>query len=146
VLFIVLLILALPLLLCGGTCGGCLLMRGRAVQESTSREELSPIMASAVALASDDSRVREQLGEPVEQSAEPTRDSTGEISPVHESFQFQLRGPRGTAQVVGHATKVGGFWKITTVDVQFSGGDKITITPPADAPPELNFDLGTEAK
>ena len=67
------------------------------------------------------------------------------MNPVHESFHFDLSGPTGKAKATGHATKGSGFWKVTTIDVEFSDGEKITIIPP-DSGPELKFDLPDSSK
>lgn len=142
---IVLIILGVLVLGCAGVCGGCVCIAQRSAKDFGNYAELLPVMSGAVVHVQDDQRVKDKLGEPVVSPGLPGRDNSGEVNPVHESFHFDLTGPMGTAKATGHATKAGSFWKVTTIEVEFSDGEKVTITPP-DSGPELNFDMPTESK
>lgn len=140
VLIIILVVLGLLALLCAGICGGCMLTLRNAGTEIGSVIELSGVMSKAVIVSQADQQVLDKLGDPIQQMGPPIREGSGEVNPVHESFHFELTGPKGTGHATGHATKVNGAWQLTEIVVEFGDGDKITITPPADAAPELNFD------
>jgi hypothetical protein len=147
VLLIILVIGGILLLVCGGICAGCMVVAGRTAKQAgdaiAGMLELGPAMDQTVSAVQADEQVRAKLGEPVELTNIPTREGSGEINAVHESFHFDVKGPKGTAKVTGHATKVEGMWKITQIEVQSSDGEKIEVTPPTEPTMELNFDTDT---
>src|SRR5262245_47344144 len=105
VLIIILIVLGVLALGCAGICGGCVIVAQRSANQLGNYAELLPVMTSAMSAVQDDERVQEKLGDPITQTGLPARDSSGEVNPVHESFHFELSGPKGTAKATGHATK-----------------------------------------
>ncbi|MDX1948552.1 MAG: cytochrome c oxidase assembly factor Coa1 family protein [Pirellulaceae bacterium] len=139
VVVIILIVVGVLFLGCAGACGVCIWGAGRAAQQVGAQFEIMSVMVDSMTHAQEDQRVIDKLGEPLTVPGLPARDNTGEINPVHESFQFKIVGTKGEANATGHATKAGSFWKLTSIDVVFSDGEKITIIPPADDAMELNF-------
>jgi hypothetical protein len=141
VLMIILIVCGVLLLLCAGICGGCVYVTQSAVTSGAAWVELTPVMSAAMNAAQSDQQVLDKLGEPIEISAIPTRTGTGELKPANEDFQFELKGPKGTAKVKGSATKDVGTWKVTAITVQASDGATFTVPPPAATGPEVEFDM-----
>jgi hypothetical protein len=152
VLMIILIIGAVVLLGCGGICAGAAWFASVAVRDaSDSFKEfgdtlagmilLTPVMDQAATTVLNDEQVGLKLGNPIERTSEPERDNTGELDPVHESFHFNISGPNGTAKVMAHATQVEATWRLTQITVEFSDGEKVEVSPPAEPPNELNFDM-----
>jgi cytochrome oxidase complex assembly protein 1 len=131
VLMIILIVCGVLLLLCAGICGGCVYVTQSAVKSGAAWVELMPVMTAAMGAAQADQQVLDKLGEPIEVSAVPTRTGTGELNTVNEDFQFELKGPKGSAKVKGSATKEAGTWKVTAISVQTSDGATFTVEPPA---------------
>jgi len=146
VLMIVLIVFGVLFLLCAGICGGCVYLTQSAVTSGAAWVELTPVMSAAMNAAQSDQQVLDKLGEPIEIIAIPTRAGSGELKPANEDFQFELKGPKGTATVKGSATKDVGTWKVTAITVQTSDGATFTVQPPAATGPDVNFEMPEETK
>jgi len=142
---IILIVLGVLLLLCAGICGGCVYLTQSAVSSGAAWIELSPVMSASMLATQSDQQVIDKLGEPIEITAIPTRIGTGELKPQNEDFQFEMKGPKGTAKVKGSATKDVGTWKVTAITVQTSDGATFNVPPP-EATGDVNFDMPEETK
>lgn len=141
VLMIILIIAGVLLLLCAGICGGCVLVAQRTATEFGSAIELLPVQLAASEAVESDPAVIEKLGEPIEQSSPPVRQSSGEIKPAGETFTFDISGPNGTAKVTSTAMKDAGAWKVTVITVQCSDGTTLNVPPPEATGPDVQFDM-----
>jgi len=141
VLMIVLIVFGVLLLLCAGACAGCVYLGQSAVSSVAAQVELSPVMIASMLATQSDQQVIDKLGEPIEITASPLRTGSGELKSANEDFQFELKGPKGTAKVKGSATKDAGTWKVTAITVQTSDGATFTVPPPAATGPDVNFTM-----
>jgi hypothetical protein len=149
-LWILLVILGLLVLTCGGLCAGCFVIGqrtvvqvGKAVGEAVSHLALIPAFAAAQQAVDNDPQVIDRLGQPIETLAMPTRQNTGELKPAGETFQYDIRGPKGTAIVSGVATAdlPTGPWRVSTITVTFADGSVITVPVPEDQPTAGSFEV-----
>jgi hypothetical protein len=147
-LVVLLVILGLLVLTCGGLCAGCVIIGqrtaatvGKAVGEFATHLALIPAFAATQQAVDNDPQVIDRLGQPIETLAMPTRQNTGELKPAGETFQYDIRGPKGTAIVSGVATADSptGPWRVSTITVRFTDGSVITVSVPEDQPPVGNF-------
>jgi hypothetical protein len=141
VLTIILIVFGVLLLLCAGACGGCVYLTQSAVKSGAAWVELSPVMSASLLEVQGNQQVIDKLGEPIEITAIPTRTGSGELKSANEDFQFELKGPKGTAKVKGSATKDAGTWKVTAITVQTSDGATFNVPPPAATGPDVNFTM-----
>jgi hypothetical protein len=84
-------------------------------------------------------QVIDRLGEPMEMNTWPQRQSAGELKPGGETFQFDVKGPKGVGIVSAVATAPDrqSPFHAAKITVTFSDGSVIDVTPPdqsADAP------------
>jgi Cytochrome oxidase complex assembly protein 1 len=147
-LIVLLVTLALMLLTCAGLCGGCVYLGqraavqvGKAAGEFAVQLALLPAFAATQQAVDSDPQVIERLGQPIETLAMPTRQNRGELKPSGETFQYDIRGPKGTAIVSGVATADSptGPWRVSTITVTFADGSVITVSVPEDQPPVGSF-------
>lgn len=147
-LTVLLVVLLLLVLTCGGLCGGCIYLGrqaavqvGKAAQEFAEYVALMPAFAATQQAVDNDPQVIDRLGQPIATLAMPTRQNAGPLQPAGETFQYDIRGPKGTAIVSGVATAESptGPWRASTITVTFSDGSLVTVPAPADQPPQGNF-------
>src|SRR6185369_10980664 len=81
---------------------------------------LTPAYAAAQKAVTTNAQVIDRLGEPIEMNTEPQRQSAGELNPRGETFQFDVKGPKGIGIVSAVATA-------PDRQSQFRAG-KITVT------------------
>jgi hypothetical protein len=145
---VLLVILGLLVLSCGGLCAGCVYLGqraavqvGKAAGEFAMHLALLPAFAATQQAVDNDPQVIDRLGQPIETLAMPTRQNTGQLKPAGETFQYDIRGPKGTAIVSGVATadSPAGPWRVSTVTVTFADGSVITVSVPEDQPPAGSF-------
>jgi len=143
---VLLVVLLLLVLTCGGLCGGCIYLgKQAAVQVGKTAAEfgafvtLVPAYAATQQAVDNDPQVIDRLGQPITTLAMPTRQNSGEMKPEGETFQYDIRGPNGTAIVSGVATADGGAWRVSTITVTFSDGSLVTVPTPADQPHDGKF-------
>ena len=147
---IVLIVLAVLALGCGGLCAGCIYVAskgateaGKAINEVV---KMSGAYLAAENAVTHDPQVIERLGEPITKSNEPKRQSTGELKPAGETFQFDVKGPKGVGIVSAVATapdKTSPF-KVTKITVTFADGVAVEVQPPGEQsdPFELKIEGG----
>jgi hypothetical protein len=74
--------------------------------------------------------VTDKLGEPIEMSGMPTNFNIKEENDGGSaSIDFAIKGPKGTATVHTEATRAGGKWTTTVLEVNFSDGTSVDLTP-----------------
>jgi Cytochrome oxidase complex assembly protein 1 len=140
ILLILLIVFGVLLLSCVGVCGGIALWTRSAIKSGAAWIEMTPVMSAAMSATQSDPQVIDKLGEPIEPTSIPTRTGRGELT-SNEDFQFELKGPKGTAKVKGSATKEVGTWKVTALTVQTSDGATFNVPPPAATGPDVKFDM-----
>jgi Cytochrome oxidase complex assembly protein 1 len=145
-LIVLLVILLLLVVTCAGLCGGCVYLGrqaavqvGKAAQEFVGFLQLVPAYAATQQAVDNDPQVIDRLGQPIATQAMPTRQSTGDLNPQGDTFQYDIRGPKGTAIVSGVATADGGPWRVSTITVKFEDGSLVTVPVPADQPSQGTF-------
>jgi hypothetical protein len=147
-LTVLLVVLLLLVLTCGGLCGGCIYLgRRAAVQVGKTAAEfgafvtLVPAYAATQQAVDNDPQVIDRLGQPITTLAMPTRQNPGNLNPQGETFQYDIRGPKGTAIVSGVASadSAAGPWRVATIAVTFSDGSLVTVPAPADQPRDGKF-------
>jgi hypothetical protein len=141
------------LLGCAGICGGCLYVAGRTANQAGKLIEETVKLGGAYVTTESavrgDQQVIDRLGEPMEMTSQPKRQNTGEYNPSGETFQFDIKGAKGTAIVSAVATapdKASAF-KVTKITVTFSDGSVVDVPPPSDQPDPFNLKIeGAEPK
>jgi len=152
VLVIVLIVGGVLLLVCMGICGGCLYVAGKGasavnkgIEEGLKQMQLMAAYAATEAAVRDNEQVKARMGEPIT-ATEYQRKSTGELQPAGETFQFDIKGPMGTAIVsaVATASDKNSPFKVTKITVTFSDGSVVDIAPPSEQfdPTDLKIDTG----
>jgi len=152
-LTIILIVVAVLLLGCAGLCAGCLYVAGRGAKEAGKLIEETVKLGGAYVTTESavrgDQQVIDRLGEPIEMTSQPKRQNTGEYNPSGETFQFDLKGPKGTAIVSAVATapdKASPF-KVSTIRVTFSDSSVVEVKPPDEQMDPFNLKIeGTEPK
>ncbi len=137
---IVLIILGVMLVLCGGLCAGCLVIANRAgsaFREGFESIQLSPAYVQALESAQENEAVTARLGEPVttdEGEGEGIkwpykRQGKGNLNAAGETLQFDIKGPKGKG-VVTVVAKAGseGIYEPSRITVLFE--DAITVEVP----------------
>jgi hypothetical protein len=151
VLLIVLIVLGVLVLVCGGLCAGCLYVAGKGatavhegIEEGLKTVQLVAAYANAETAVRNDPAVIARLGEPIERSTDPQRQNTGDLKPSGETFQFDVKGPNGTAIVSAVAVADGGPFRVTTITVKFPDGTTLDVKPPEEQfdPTDLKIDTG----
>jgi hypothetical protein len=138
VLMIVLIVLGVLVLVCGGACAGCVYFVGKGASEAGKAIEEAVRMSGAYFTAEStvlsDPQVLEKLGEGLEATSEPKRDSTGPLKPSGETFQFDIKGSKGTAIVSAVATAPDpqSAFTVKTITVKLSDGTTIDVPPPSE--------------
>jgi Cytochrome oxidase complex assembly protein 1 len=88
----------------------------------------------ALAHVQADAEVRELLGEPIVESGfMPLGEVNVENGEGNASLYFHVSGPNGEASVSANATREGGQWRLTYVEVTPSDGSGSSIVWPPDA-------------
>jgi hypothetical protein len=138
VLVIVLVILGVLLVVCGGVCAGCVYLARSSVgvvqkglEEGVKFVQLAPAYKEANLAVMNNEQVIDRLGEPIEPTeATPLfrHDGKGPLNKSGETFQFDVKGPKGTGIVsvvaTGDADNVFHPAKIT---VTFSDGSVVDV-------------------
>jgi hypothetical protein len=140
VLAIVLIVVGVILLACAGICGGCLYVAGKGasavnkgIEEGLKQLQLATAYAATEAAVQQNEQVKARLGEPV--TAEPPqRQGTGDLKLSGETFQFDIKGPNGTAIVsaVATASSKDSPFKVTKITVTFADGSVVDVAPPSE--------------
>jgi hypothetical protein len=147
-LVVLLVILGLLVITCAGLCGGCIYVGqraavqvGKSVNEAASYFVLMPAFAATQEAVDHDSQVIDRLGQPLESIQMPQRQSAAPLNPKGETFQYDIRGPKGTAIVSGVATAdvPTGPWRVSTITVTFSDGSVVTVPVPDEQPTDRIF-------
>jgi hypothetical protein len=147
-LIVLIVVLLLLFLTCGGLCGGCVYLGrqaavqvGKAAQQFAEFVQLVPAYAATQQAVDNDPQVIDRLGQPITTQAMPTRQNAGALKPSGETFQYDIRGPKGTAIVSGVATadSASGPWRVATITVTFADGSLVTVPAPADQPAHATF-------
>ena len=151
VLMIVLIVLGVLVLVCGGLCAGCLYVAGQGatavkqgIEEGLKTAQLLAAYSNAEIAVINDEQVIARLGEPIERTSEPERKSTGDLKTSGETFQFDIKGPNGTAIVSGVAVADNGPFRVTTITVKFPDGTTLDVKPPEEQfdPTDLKIETG----
>ena len=136
VLVIVLVILGLMLLGCAGLCAGCYVVARRAgesvskgLEEGIKIALLTPAYAAAQEAVTTNAQVIDRLGEPVEMNTWPQRQNAGELKPGGETFQFDVKGPKGIGIVSAVATAPDrqSQFRAVKITVTFADGSVIDV-------------------
>lgn len=115
-LTIILIVLGVIFLLCAGVCGGCYILASRAGTAMVLElQAFGPSLAASMS-----QEVIDKLGNPVEKVGNPRQ-----ITPI--SFEFDIKGPKGTAVVSVVAEGEGENYKITSQKVTFEDGTTIDL-------------------
>jgi cytochrome oxidase complex assembly protein 1 len=135
---IVLIILVVLALGCGGLCAGCIYYAkqgateiGKAIEEGV---KLGGAYQTTLDAVTSDSQVIAKLGEPINRTSEPKRQNTGEFKTAGETFQFDVKGPMGTGIVSAVAAAAGkdSPYKVTKITVTLTDGTVVDVQPPAE--------------
>ena len=115
--------------------------------QSYLRDLQQPLDEAADAVKSN-VQVQAKLGESLTVDKESlTREGQGkELDRSNAGFQFSVVGSKGTGGVAARATFAAGNWKVTEVKVQLPDGSSVDVPPPAEKPPDLEFDVGADSK
>jgi hypothetical protein len=97
------------------------------VQVRSYRHRQNPAYQLSLATVQDSDKIRERLGEPIEDS---DWNPFGRVEPStgHGTFIFTVSGPKGHADVATQAHTVKGEWAVNRLEVRFPEGDVINIT------------------
>jgi hypothetical protein len=139
VLKIVLIVLAVMLVVCGGLCAGCLVIvnkAGTAFKAGLESIQLSPAYAKALESAQENEAVVARLGEPITTDVGENiqwpykRQGQGNLNPAGETLQFDIKGPKGKA-VVTVVAKAGpeGMYQASRITVMFEDTSSIEVPP-----------------
>ena len=141
---IVLIILAIMLVVCGGLCAGCLVVAQRAgtafkttLEESLQSMQLAVVFGEAMQVVKENAAVAERLGEPIEAADEPgrgewpyKRQGEGDLKPDGETLQFDVKGPKGKGIVTVLAKRDSeGLYRPVTITVMFEDASSIDVPP-----------------
>jgi hypothetical protein len=145
VMMIVIVIAVVALLMCGGICGGCVVLYTRVatrvqkelqgVADEVNRDralekELIKAYVEATMAAEAHPPIVERLGTPLD-LGEPQRFRRyGELDPTGEAFGIEIVGPKETAVLNGTAVKQGEQWHASQATVTFKDGSKLDVALP----------------
>jgi Cytochrome oxidase complex assembly protein 1 len=151
VLVIVLVILGVLVVVCGGVCAGCFYLVGKSatvvqkgLEEGFKFVQLAAAYSEAHEAVSENQQVIDRLGEPIEPvQATPLfrHDGKGPLKKSGETFQFDVKGPKGTGIVSVVATGDNeNIFHPAKITVTFADGTVVDVPvakvePPAEAPP-----------
>jgi hypothetical protein len=138
---VLLVVLGLVVLACGGLCAGCYFVVGRTsrvvgkgLEEFAKSAALAPAYLSAMQAAISDPQVIDRLGEPITQTDHMVpyrRQGEGELRPAGETLQFDIRGPKGTGIVSVVAIKGDdGAFHAAKITVTFGDGSVVDVPTP----------------
>jgi hypothetical protein len=147
VLVIVLVVLGVLVVVCGGLCAGCFYMAGKSVtvvqkgiEEGVKFVQLAVAYKEANLAVMNNEQVIDRLGEPIEpvEAAQLFRhEGTGPLKKSGETFQFDVKGPKGTGIVSVVATgDADNVFHPATITVTFSDGTVVDVPVTTDDPPE----------
>ena len=151
VLVVVLVILGVLVVVCGGLCAGCFYFVSQSatvvkkgIEEGTKFLQLTAAYKEANLAVMNNAQVIDRLGEsiePVETAQLFRHEGTGPLKKSGETFQFDVKGPKGTGIVSVVATAgADNMFHPATITVTFSDGSVVDVPvkanePSADAPP-----------
>lgn len=145
---IVLIVLAVLILGCGGLCAGCLVIANKAgtafkatLEEGLQSMQLAVVYTQALESVKENTAVVERLGEPITpaDSGEGIklpykRQGEGQLNPAGETLQFDVKGPKGKGIVTALAKPDSqGLYRATKITVMFEDASSIEVPPKADA-------------
>jgi hypothetical protein len=148
VLKIVLIVLAVLILGCGGLCAGCLVIAKKAgtafkasLEEGLQSMQLAVVFAQATEAVKENAAVVERLGEPITPADSDEgikwpykRQGVGELNPAGETLQFDVKGPKGKGIVTALAKPDSeGLYKATKITVMFDDASSIEVPLKVDA-------------
>ena len=142
VLVIVLVILGVLVVVCGGLCAGCFYMVGKSatvvqkgIEEGVKFVQLAAAYREANLAVMNNEQVLDRLGEPIEpvEASQLFRhEGTGPLKKSGETFQFDVKGPKGTGIVSVVATAdADNVFHPAKITVTFSDGTVVDV--PAEA-------------
>ena len=118
--FVPLVLLGLGVL-CASCCGGILLTVFGVLRSS------EPYVM-ALEQVQNDPKVIERLGEPIEPASwAPSGNIHVSNGRGDASLRFDVKGPRGTAHVSTQARRIDGQWGLTTLEVTFDDGTRLSL-------------------
>jgi hypothetical protein len=137
-------------LTCAGVCAGIVSLAAPRAQSALQKAQaaarppandwwvlrvLSEVYTAALDAAVADQAVIERLGEPIETDVAAVelfrRMRTGALNASSETIEFDIVGPKGTAVVTVDVAGAGaGPLRVQTIQVTFSDGSEIEVTPP----------------
>ena len=142
VLKIVLIVLAVLIIGCGGLCAGCLVIAKRAgtafkasLEEGLQSVQLAVVYGQAMESVKSDASVVERLGEPITPADEGEgvkwpykREGTGELNSAGEKLQFDVKGPKGKGIVTALAEPDSeGLYRAVKITVMFDDASSIEV-------------------
>jgi hypothetical protein len=144
---IVLIVLAVLIIGCGGLCAGCVFIAksaGTALQESLKEGlqslQLAAVFVQTLEAVKENPVVVERLGEPIATDESEgvklpyKRQGDGELNPAGETLQFDVKGPKGKGIVTVLAKADSeGLYKATKITVMFEDASSIEVPPKVDA-------------
>ncbi len=106
---------------CGGCCLGIFGTALYAIKSSSPYQmALEEVRTSP--------EVIDRLGQPIEEAGLfPTGNVNVENGGGNALLEFDVAGPRGRAHVQARARRIGGQWGLTTVEVTFADGERISL-------------------
>ena len=131
---ILLILVGLPTILCGGCCG-CMFFGKRVAKNSEPYQ-------TALKRVVNDEQVIDRLGEPIEDGllSNPQYKDNGNTGEAQ--FTYGITGPNGTARVETESVKEGGSWRLTKLTVTFGDdGSTINLLPGGKQDGGLEIDL-----
>jgi hypothetical protein len=156
VLVIVLVILGVLVVVCGGVCAGCFYLVGKSatvvqkgIEEGVKFVQLTVAYKEANLAVMNDEQVTGRLGEPIE-PVEATslfrHEGTGPLKKSGETFQFDVKGPKGTGivSVVATGDNENNFHP-AKITVTFTDGTVVDV-PVSAAEPPAEVKTETDAK
>jgi hypothetical protein len=114
-------IIVVPVLLCGGCCGGIFLVVVGGMKKSE-------VYKTALEQVQNDPKVIAALGEPIEAGWMVTGEVNVQAGGGGDAkLYFPVSGPRGKAGVTAEARRVGGTWGLIRLEVATADGQKILL-------------------
>jgi hypothetical protein len=141
-IWLILLLFVVPMLVCGGICGGFFLLGRRAAEnvqefaQEVVQEQIrsTPPLRLALEKIGRDRDVAERLGKPIRESLPSLFNYSGGTEGAEAEFRLPVSGPAGSAQVHIRAEFIEGDWWFHTLDVTFDD-DGETISLVTEPPP-----------
>jgi len=146
VLVIVLIVLGVLFVVCGGLCAGCVYIAGRSatvvqkgLEEGFKFVQLAAAYSEAHEAVAANQQVMDQLGEPIEPvEVAPLfrHEGKGPLKKSGETFQFDVKGPKGTGIVSVVATGDNdNIFHPAKITVTFADGSVVDVPLTAAEPP-----------